>query len=60
MGDYDNDHDNYERDYNEAMKEVRRLRGVAREYSGFYNMVKEALEKQDWDAVKAAFAWVDD
>jgi hypothetical protein len=46
--------------YKSAIQEVNRLRGVAREYSGFYNKIKEAFEKQDWDAVKAAITWADE
>ena len=46
--------DNYERDYNEAMKEVRRLRSVAREFASFYNKVKEAFVAQDWTLLKEA------
>jgi len=42
------------------MKEVRRLRRVAREYSGFYDRVKEAFEKRDWAAIEAAIAWADE
>ena len=39
--------DNYENDYQAAMKEVRRLRSVAREYAEFYRQVKEGFEQQD-------------
>jgi hypothetical protein len=46
------DNDNYEDDYNAAMREVRRLRGVAREYSYFYDKIKEAFEQQNWELVQ--------
>ena len=46
--------DNYENDYNAAMREVRRLRGVAREFTDFYNKVKEAFTEQDWALIEAA------
>ena len=46
--------DNYEKDYNEAMKEVRRLRGVAREYADFYEKVKAAFENQNWELIEKA------
>jgi hypothetical protein len=52
--------DNYENEYRSAIKEISRLRSVAREYANFYKMVKEAFEKQDWAAVEAAIAWSDD
>lgn len=42
------------------MEEVRRLRGVAREYAEFYNKVKKVFENRDWDAVAAAIAWADE
>jgi len=47
-----NDYDNYENEYNSAMREVNRLRGVARQYSHFYEKIKEACEKQNWELVK--------
>lgn len=47
----------YENDYRAAMKEVNRLRGIAREYSSFYDKIKEAYEKQDWDLIKKAIDW---
>ena len=46
--------DNYENDYNSAMREVRRLRGVAREFSDFYNKVKEAFNEKDWTLIEEA------
>ena len=74
MSNYDTQEYNYENDYLEAKKEIercedayksagleiRRLRGVASEYTEFYKKVKEAYEQQDWDAVKAAIDWSDD
>lgn len=49
MGDY-----NYEEYYESAMREVRRLRAIAREYSNFYNEIKEAFDKKDWELIKKA------
>ena len=46
--------DNYENDYREALKEVRRLRGVAREYEEFYRNIKTALENKDWVLIEKA------
>lgn len=57
---------NYENDYNEALREaegtenyyrtaleeIRRLRSVARNYSAFYNKIKDAFDKQDWEIIK--------
>ena len=71
MNNHDNQQYNYENDYieakkeiersesyyNAAMIEIKRLQAVAREYDGFYNKIKEAVEKQDWDAVKSALDW---
>jgi hypothetical protein len=37
-----------------AMREINRLRGVAREYEHFHNEIKEAYANQDWAAVDAA------
>jgi len=36
----------YEDYYNSAVREINRLRGVARGYSAFYKKVKETLEQQ--------------
>ena len=69
MNDYNYEHEynrakrdleDCENKYNAAVREIKRLRGVAREYSGFYTKVKEAFDKHDWDAVKAAFDWADE
>jgi hypothetical protein len=43
---------NYEADYESAMREVRRLRAIVRDYSNFYNRVKEALDKKDWELIE--------
>ena len=50
----------YEDAYDSAMREVRRLRGIVQDYSKFYNKIKEALEEQDWEKIKAAIAWLDE
>ena len=46
--------DNYKDDYDSSMREVWRLRGVAREFESFYTKIKEATDKQDWELVKKA------
>ena len=46
--------DNYEKEYNQAIKEVRRLRGVVREYEEFYRNIKTALENKDWELIEKA------
>jgi hypothetical protein len=37
-----------------AMGEINRLRGVAREYERFHAQIKDAYTKQDWAAVDSA------
>lgn len=56
----DDSHDNYEDEYRSALREVNRLRGIAREYGVFYDKVKESLEKKDWTAIETAIAWSDE
>lgn len=46
--------DNYENDYRVAMEEVRRLRGVVRNFGEFYKKIEEAVEKRDWELVETA------
>jgi len=47
-------HDNYEGDYRASLEEVRRLRGVARDYGDFYGKIKEAALKKNWELIETA------
>ena len=40
--------------YNSAMREVRRLRCVAGEYSDFYNKISDAFKIKSWDGIERA------
>lgn len=44
-----------ESNYNAAVLEIKRLRGVAREYSAFYDKVKEAFKQQDWGSRRSDY-----
>ena len=42
----------YEDYYKQAIKEVNRLRVVARRFSNFYNEIDIAYRKREWEAIE--------
>ena len=43
--------DGYEDYYNNTTRELRRLRSIVREYGCFYDKIRKAYDKQNWDLV---------